>query len=167
MKNNKVLSADLIDDLIPKAIENPRRRINHNIHSGYNNQVQRFLNVLDYNSYVRPHSHNKVNAWEGFVIMRGELSVFQFDEKGSILKRTVLSDQGPIYGIELDSTASHCITSLSDQVVIFEYKEGPYEPDNDKTFSQWSPEEGSEESQSFNLWLKHAQQGEMFPSTKQ
>ncbi len=166
MKANKILSTELIRQLIPQARNNPRRRINYNIHTGYSEQVQRFLNVVDYDSYVRPHQHNKADAWEGFVIIRGKLGVFQFDQQGTILHRTELCETGPVFGIELDSTAAHCITSLSDQAIVFEYKEGPYDPDEDKTFSDWSPDTQSDQAIQFNQWLKSAQQGEKFTYTQ-
>lgn len=166
MKANKILSSDLIHQLIPQARNNPRRRINYNIHTGYDEQVQRFLNVLEYESYVRPHQHNKVNAWEGFIVIKGVLGVFQFDEQGTIVHRIELCETGPVFGIELDSTRAHCITSLSEQAIVFEYKEGPYDPNDDKTFSAWTPDPQSDEASQFNLWLKTAHQGEKFTNNR-
>jgi len=166
VKVNKILSDDLLHQLIPQARENPRRRINYNIHTGYEERVQRFLNVLEYESYVRPHQHNKINAWEGFVILKGKLCAHQFNEQGIIMHRTELCENGPVFGIELDSTRAHCITSLSDHAIVFEYKEGPYDPVDDKNFSTWSPDPHSDEASQFTLWLKKARLGEKFTSNR-
>jgi cupin fold WbuC family metalloprotein len=162
IKPSRILSDELIDQLLPRALSNPRARINYNIHSDYTEAVQRFLNVIAYASYVRPHHHNQENAWEGIIILRGELSVFQFDNEGSILERKELSENGPVLGIELDATAPHCITALSEFAVIFEYKQGPYAIENDKIFQQWAPAEQDEQASLFNQWLKTAGEGEKY-----
>jgi cupin fold WbuC family metalloprotein len=161
-RSNRIISDELIDQLLPRAASNPRGRINYNIHSDYTETVQRFLNVIAYASYVRPHHHNQQNAWEGIIILKGELSVFQFDNKGNILERIELTENGPVLCIELDATAPHCITSLSEFAVIFEYKQGPYTIEDDKTFQQWAPAEQDQQASFFNQWLKTAGKGEQY-----
>jgi cupin fold WbuC family metalloprotein len=161
---SRIISDELIDQLLPMAASNPRGRINYNIHSDYSEAVQRFVNVITYASYVRPHHHNQENNWEGIIILRGELSVFQFDNDGRILERIELSENGPVFAIELDATAPHCITALSEFAVIFEYKQGPYIIEEDKTFQQWAPAEQDEQASLFNQWLKTAGEGEQYRS---
>jgi cupin fold WbuC family metalloprotein len=158
---SRILSNELIDQLLPRAAGNPRGRINYNIHSDYADTVQRFLNVIAYASYVRPHYHKQENAWEGFIILKGELSVLQFDHEGNILDRIELSENGPVFGIELDATVPHCISALSEFAVIFEYKQGPYTPEDDKIFPQWAPAEQDDLASHYNQWLKTARQGEI------
>lgn len=166
MKANKLISNSLISGLLPQAANNPRSRTHHNIHDSYNEKVQRFLNVIEYASYVRPHYHNEQDAWEGFIIIKGHLSILQFDHSGILVDRNELSPEGPLFGIELDSTFPHCITSLSDQAIVFEYKQGPYLPDNDKTFPQWAPTEQDTQVKIYHQWMKTAAVGERFKSDK-
>lgn len=156
LKKSKIISSQLLSELLPKAATSTRRRTNHNIHDNYTEKVQRFLNVIESDSYVRPHYHCQANAWEGFIIIEGRLSVFQFDHYGELQDRIELNSQGPNYGIELDATFPHCISALSDHAIVFEYKQGPYTPDNDKAFPDWAPEEQESLSESYLHWLKTA-----------
>ena len=163
MNPSKIISNDLIAELLPLARSNARKRMNYNIHGSYDEQVQRFLNVISYDSYVRPHYHVQEDSWEGFIIIEGELSVLQFDHSGAIIESNILSSKGSKYGIELDATQPHCITSISPHSIVFEYKQGPYRPDNDKAFPQWAPtEEHTAQSNSYHQWLKTACVGDQF-----
>lgn len=156
MKPNKIISSQRIESLLPRAASNARGRINYNIHDNYSEKVQRFLNVIKYDSYVRPHYHHQADSWEGFIILKGQLSVFQFDHAGFLVDRIELDSQGPNYGIELDATFPHCISSLSEHAVVFEYKQGPYTPENDKAFPDWAPAEQDMHSEAYHQWLKKA-----------
>ena len=160
MPKSTLLSAELIADQIALAKKDPRLRTNFNLHSDYKDPVQRFLNVLTDQSYVQPHSHSQVDCWEGFIILAGELCVLQFNELGAVTDRNILSSQGPLYGIELDSSQAHSIVSLSKQSVLFEYKQGPYDPSDDKIFPDWSIDPEHQLSMTYLNWLKSAQPGE-------
>ena len=48
-----------------EARQHPRLRLNHNLHQEQD-QVQRFLNVLQPGSYVRPHRHRRNGSGTGF-----------------------------------------------------------------------------------------------------
>jgi hypothetical protein len=60
-----------------EARESPRRRRNHNLHAEPD-LVQRFLNVLQPGTYVRPHRHRRVlpgAGFECFVVLQGAIGL--------------------------------------------------------------------------------------------
>jgi hypothetical protein len=48
--------------------------------------------------------------------------------------------------------------------IILEVKPGPYEPELDKEFARWAPEEGTPVSASFVTWLEFASVGDRWQS---
>lgn len=67
-------------------------------------KVQRFVNVLQPGTYVRPHRHLRpdgVNGFEFFVVIQGELGMIILNEHGQILQSFRLSAAGPTRAVEL------------------------------------------------------------------
>lgn len=157
-----LLSDELIAAQIGLAENNPRRRTNYNLHTDYQDPVQRFLNIVTDDSYIQPHRHVQQDCWEGFIIIQGELCVLQFDHHGTVSHRHVLTTHGPAYGIELDSSQIHSIVSLSRQAVVFEYKQGPYDPAHDKSFPSWSIDPEDQQARAYLNWSKYAQPGDNY-----
>ena len=119
--------------------------MNHNFHSGPEDNPHRFLNVLLRDTYIRPHRHANPPKAESFLVLQGEAEVIVFSESGAIVSRYRLGMEtagGRTWGVDLDPGIWHTIVALSDQVVCFEVKPGPWEPASDKEFASWAPAEG-------------------------
>jgi cupin fold WbuC family metalloprotein len=142
---NKVelISENLFSEVIDKAKKSPRLRANHNFHE-YEEVYQRFLNVLTKNTYVQPHKHKSPPKPETFIVLKGELGFFLFNDDGSIKEKYLLSEKGPIYGIDIPPNMWHSIVCISEICICFEGKSGPYDPNEDKIFANFAPTESDE-----------------------
>jgi cupin fold WbuC family metalloprotein len=135
----------LFDRVAAEARESPRLRRNHNLHAEPD-LVQRFLNVLQPGTYVRPHRHRRAlpgAGFECFVVLQGAIGLLLLDEAGRVLRRERLDAAGPLRGIELAEGQIHTLVALSPDAVMFEIKQGPYEPTADKDFLAPFPAEGT------------------------
>ena len=137
----------LLDSVAQRARQRPRRRLNHNLHQ-LDDAVQRFLNVLQPGTYVRPHRHESPGGFECFVVLQGAIGLLVLNEEGSVLECHRLQAAGPVRGIQLDQGQFHTLVALSPDSVIFEIKQGPYQPTSDKDFLPQFPAEGTLEATS-------------------
>ena len=142
------LDQELFEQIAQRAIENPRRRQNYNLHEP-EDSVQRFLNVLQPGTYVRPHRHQRDRpgaGFECFLVLQGSVGLLLFDGSGRIIQHERLSATGPLRGIEVAENQLHSLVALEPNSVIFELKQGPYIPSDDKDFLASSPMEGTPEA---------------------
>lgn len=144
----KRLTQDLLDTIAHQSRTSPRQRQNYNFHE-LTDRVQRFLNVLQPGTYVRPHCHRRmpgVNGFEFFLVLQGELGLVVMDQLGQVLQIERVSAQGPTQAIELPEGTYHTLVALAADTVILELKEGPYNPQTDKDFIPTFPLEGTPEA---------------------
>ena len=135
----------LIDDpLITRVAEaaeaSPRRRQNHDFHEAHE-PVQRMLNALRDDSYVRPHRHAAPAKVEVFLALTGRFLALTFDDTGAVSASAVLDPHGPVRGVEIPRGAWHALLALDPVAVAFELIEGPYDPATHKEFAPWAPAE--------------------------
>lgn len=135
------ISESLFRKVINQARKSPRRRKNYNFHQ-YKDRVQRIINVLEPDTYVRPHKHEKPDKVEVFIALRGKGLFVTFTDKGKIKNYTVISSQGPIWGVEIPPRTWHALIALSKDSVFYEVIEGPYKESTHKKFPSWAPEDG-------------------------
>jgi cupin fold WbuC family metalloprotein len=149
----RFLSRERIDETVERARQSPRRRINHNFHSGPEDNPHRFLNVFLRHSYVTPHRHLDPPKSETFLVLEGLMAAVLFDDSGAVTGRYLLGPAPPADGafpgfayrgwaIDLDPGVWHTVTAVSEVAVCFEVKPGPWVPATDKTFAAWAPREG-------------------------
>lgn len=146
----KLLTQDLLDSIAAQAAASPRLRQNYNFHDQPSEKVQRFLNVLQPLTYVRPHRHRRsagINGFEFFLVLQGELGMIVLDDQGKTLYQTRISAQGSTRGIELPEGTYHTLVALAPNTTILELKEGPYDLGTDKEFLTLFPPEGTREAQ--------------------
>lgn len=138
----------LFDQVSAEARGSTRLRRNHNLHAE-SEPVQRFLNVLQPGTYVRPHRHLRSEpgaGFECFVVLQGVVGLLLLDDQGRVIGRERLDADGPVRGVQLGEGEAHTLVALSPDAVIFEVKQGPYQPMADKDFLPGFPEEGSAEA---------------------
>ncbi|HEY6728446.1 MAG TPA: WbuC family cupin fold metalloprotein [Polyangiaceae bacterium] len=131
----------LLDRVRARAEASLRGRVNHNFHSGPDDNPHRFLNALTRGSYCAPHRHAAPPKAESFLVLSGEVLVVIFGDQGEILERHVLGRAG-LRGIDIPPGVWHTITAVSLAAVCYEVKPGPWDPENDKEFAPWAPREG-------------------------
>ncbi|MFZ5628479.1 MAG: WbuC family cupin fold metalloprotein [Spirochaetota bacterium] len=137
----QVITPALLDSLTERAKESDRQRTNHNFHQSYEENPNRFLNVMVKGTYVTPHRHTTPPKSESFVVLRGRLLFITFDDAGELRTVTRLGAEDN-YGIDIAPGIWHSIIVESDTAICFEVKPGPYAPANDKDFAPWAPKEG-------------------------
>ena len=144
MKKMLLLDAAIVEGTAAKARAGERGRCNHNLHPTLDDPVQRFLNVLQPGSYVRPHRHDP-HRWELFLLLEGEAAAMVFDEDGTVTE-TALLRRGGARAVEIAGGAWHTLLALAPDTAMFEVKPGPYTPVSDKDFAPWAPIEGAPET---------------------
>jgi cupin fold WbuC family metalloprotein len=141
--NVQQLDRNLIARVTEAALKSPRRRMNFNFHSGPEDNPHRFLNVLLKGTYVQPHRHLRPPKDEAFLALSGEGCVITFDDAGIITGRHFIGDCHPSIGVDTPAGVWHTVVALSDVLVCYEVKPGPWNPSTDKEFAAWAPAEES------------------------
>ena len=149
------ITESLFAQVAQHAAASPRRRKNHNLHHE-SDLVQRFLNVLQPGTYVRPHRHRREQAragFECFVVLQGSVGLLVLNSAGEVLQRERLEAGGEVRGVQLAEGLFHTLVALEADSVMFEIKQGPYEPLADKDFLASFPLEGTLEAiEQERLW---------------
>lgn len=141
----KRLTQELLNNIAQQARSSPRLRQNYNFHDPVE-KVQRFVNVLQPDTYIRPHRHRRalgINGFEFFLVLQGDLGMIILNDEGQIIDRERVVAQGPTQGIELAEGTYHTLVALAPDTVILELKEGPYDSSTDKEFLTAFPAEGT------------------------
>ena len=142
----QIVDEKLIRRVLAAARQTGRRRMNLNLHRGNGDNPHRFLNVLIGGTYITPHRHLQPPKSETFLILRGSVAFFVFDDDGGIRESRTLaagSNSGMPLGIDIQPGIWHTLTPLTEYAVCFEVKPGPYDPHGDKEFAPWAPTEGA------------------------
>lgn len=135
----KIISKQLLDETTEKAKQSPRLRMNYNFHDKLDDPVNRLINAMEPGTYLRPHRHLNAAKDEIFLLLRGKVAVFLFDEEGVITERLILDPLSGIYGAEIKAERWHALLVLESGSVIYEVKEGPFVPVTPENFAPWSP----------------------------
>jgi cupin fold WbuC family metalloprotein len=157
MRPLRLLDAAAIASATRVAREGARGRSNFNLHATLADPIQRFLNVVQPGSYVRPH-HHESHRWELFLLLEGEVAVVTFDEHGRASEHALLR-RGGVRGIEIPGGVWHTVFALVPDTIMFEVKPGPYTPLTDKDFAPWAPPEGTPEAAAALAAWRRALQG--------
>jgi cupin fold WbuC family metalloprotein len=143
----QTIDSALFEDLVERARQSPRLRTNHNFHGTMEENPHRFLNVMVRGTYVAPHRHLDPPKAESFLVVRGEMAFFTFDDGGAVLSTHRLG-QDPL-GVDIGPGIWHSLAVLTPYAVCFEVKPGPYLASNDKDFAPWAPREGDPEAPAY------------------
>lgn len=133
----KLISDELLDGVTSEAQASPRLRMNYNFHASLDAPIHRLLNALEPGTYLPPHRHT--DKEETYVVLRGSLLAFFFDDLGNITDKVTLNPSAGVYGLEIPSGTWHSIISLETGTVIFEIKSGPYAPLPSGDIAPWAP----------------------------
>lgn len=155
----KLMTTDLIHDLVAGAAANARQRMHHNIHESLSDPVQRLFIAARLESYFRPHRHPE--KWECAVVLCGLFDILVFDDTGCVIERVSIGSGAEGIGFEISASIWHSWVPMMDGSVAFEIKQGPFNPLTAADFAVWSPEEGTAEVRPFLASLRKAKIGEL------
>src|SRR5579871_1527496 len=100
----QLIDDEIIRRTLEAARQSPRRRMNHNFHSGPEDNPHRFLNVMLQGTYVAPHRHKVPPKAESFLVLEGCLALVTFEDGGAVRSSHLLGDTAPATarGIDLE-----------------------------------------------------------------
>jgi cupin fold WbuC family metalloprotein len=149
-----------LETLSHEAAASDRLRANRNLHDDLAEPVQRMLNAFEPGTYVRPHRHADPPKWELFLALKGAAACLTFDDAGTVTERCDITAGGPLFGVEIPAGTWHTLVALEPGTVLFELKEGPFQPLADKDFAAWAAAEGTGEAEALETWLHGARPGD-------
>ena len=136
----KLINKQLLDETTAKAKVAPRLRMNYNFHEDLNDPINRLLNAMEPDTYLRPHRHVNPDKNEVFLLLRGKVAIFIFDDMGNITETVILDPLQGNYGGEISAGVWHGLLVLETGSVIYEIKEGPFAPLAPENMASWSPD---------------------------
>ena len=142
----KYITEKLLDEVSTQAKANERLRMNYNFHDSMDASMQRLLNALEPGTYLPPHRHKDPDKEEIYLVLRGALFAFIFDEEGNVVEKRELNPANGEYGIEIPAGTWHSIIVLEPNTVIYEIKEGPFAPLSPDNFAPWAPSPADKEA---------------------
>lgn len=148
----KIIDKNLLDRTTALAKESPRLRMNHNFHDQLDNPLNRLINAMEPGTYLRPHRHCNPDRDESFLLLRGKVAFFIFDNEGNITQKLILSPLDGVYGADIRAGVWHSMLVLEPGSVVYESKEGPYTPLSKENMAPWSPE--AEDKAAVERYLK-------------
>ena len=153
MKINK-FSFALLDSLVVKTKISPKLRQHQNIHESYQDPCQRIFNAIDMKSYIRPHRHLLDHKKECLIALCGIMALIVFNDTGQVVETIRFGtekhkNEALNIGVELPPMAWHTVIPLIPGSILFEVKEGPFDPTLAKEWAPWAPEEMTTESEIF------------------
>lgn len=119
-----VITQEILDELTAKAKENPRLRCNLDMRNSAEDQSQRMLNALEPGTVMPIHRHK--GSSETCVCIRGNFEEYFYDEQGNLTETIDMVPGGVVLNIEKGQW--HSLKCLESGTVLFEAKDGPYEP---------------------------------------
>ena len=140
----QLINTQLLDETSLKASLDSRLRMNHNFHSTLDDPLNRMINALEPDTYIRPHRHLNPPKPEAYILIRGEIDVLIFNEEGCLVRKETLCPDTGSYGIDIPEGVWHSILVKKPQTVIYEAKPGPFAPLAVEDFAPWSPEPDDE-----------------------
>lgn len=126
----KIIDTELLDLVTKEAKESSRLRMNHNFHESLDAKAQRLLNALEPGTQLPVHRH--LNTAETYFVVRGRLNVIFYNENCEPVESCELNPQHGKFGVDIPAGQWHTIEVLESGTVIFEVKDGPYTPLEDK-----------------------------------
>lgn len=135
----KIIDSTLLNTVSEQAKTNSRLRMNYNFHKQMDEPVQRLLNALEPNTYLPPHRHLQAQKQEIFLVQRGSVLTFLFDDKGTITQIHEINPAKGVFGMEIEPDIWHSFIILETNTVIYEIKQGPFAPIDPKDMAPWAP----------------------------
>lgn len=140
------LTEELLKRGCRAAAESPRQRMIYPIQRTQDAAVQRLLNFLQPDTYIRPHCHPEPHAIESIQLLQGALGYQIFRADGSVKERFMLRAGAAGSVVDIEPGVWHNFVIFEADTVIIEFKKGPYNARTDKHFAAWAPAEGEAEA---------------------
>lgn len=121
-----ILNKKLMDDLSAQAKESPRLRQAFDLRTTPEDQSQRILNAVEPGTILPIHRHR--GSTETIIVLRGKVVQHYFDDNGNKTASFELAPNTSQVAMSVPVGQWHALESLESGSVIFEAKDGAYEP---------------------------------------
>ena len=119
-----IIDNKILDELTAQAKASPRLRCNLDLRNTADDQSQRMLNAIEPGTEMPIHRHR--NSSETCVCVRGHFVEYFYDAHGTLTDTIDMLPGGTILNIEKGQW--HSLKSLESGTVLFECKDGKWEP---------------------------------------
>lgn len=133
-----------IEALVLKARSSSRKRAHLNLHASYAEPVQKVMIALASGTYIPPHYHRHSYQTEVFTVLSGIVRLVVFDETGMVTDVHFLGENCSSSIVQVPAGVIHTVVCHSDTALLFECKQGPFDPQDCKIFPDWVCGEGDE-----------------------
>lgn len=121
-----ILDKKLMDDLSAQAKENPRLRQAFDLRTTPNDSSQRILNAVEPGTILPIHRHR--GSTETIIVLRGKVVQHYYNDAGEKTASFELAPNSAQVGMSVPVGQWHALESLEEGSVIFECKDGSYQP---------------------------------------
>ena len=149
----KLINEQLLDETTARAKQSPRLRMNYNFHESLDDPINRLINAMEPDTYLRPHRHMNPDKNEVFLMLRGKAALFLFDDEGNINEQVILDPEAGVYGGEIPCNVWHTLIVLESESVIYEVKQGPFAPLSPENMAPWSP--AAEDTENVKVFMNN------------
>lgn len=125
-----IIDQKLLDSLSLQAKESPRLRQAFDLRTTPNDSSHRILNAVEPGTILPIHRHR--SSAETIVVLRGKVVQHYYDENGNKIASFELAPNTEQVAMSVPVGQWHSLEVLEEGTVIFEAKDGAYEPLNDK-----------------------------------
>ena len=135
----KIIDKELLDSVSAEAVKNSRLRMNYNFHETLDDPLNRLLNAMEPKTYFPPHRHLNPDKSESFIVLRGSVMIFIFNDEGKVVLSKEISPDKGVFGMEIEAGVWHSLVVLKSGTVVYEIKPGPYVPVSLENTAPWAP----------------------------
>lgn len=123
-----VIDSKILDDLSAQAKANPRLRQAMDLRNSPEDLSQRMLNALEPGTVMPIHRH--LASSETVTLLRGRIRWHFYDDAGKETESVLLDANGDVrcINVNVEKARWHSLECLERGSVLFESKDGKYEP---------------------------------------
>ena len=121
-----LIDATLLDNLTEEARRSPRLRMNYDLRNSSEDGSQRMLNAMEPGTVIPVHRHTKSS--ETVVVIRGAIRQNFYDADGNVTESVIYRAGASVSICVVPINVWHNSESLEPGSIIFEAKDGAYEP---------------------------------------
>ena len=115
-----------MDALTEQAKASTRLRMNFDLRNTSDDQSQRMLNALEPGTVMPIHRHR--HSSETVVVLRGKVKWVYYNDKKEITDTFIVAPGSDLVGLSVPMGQWHSLECLETGTVIFESKDGAFEP---------------------------------------
>ena len=121
-----IVDKKLLDDLSAQAKANPRLRQALDLRTTPDDQSQRILNAVEPGTILPIHRHR--GSTETIIVLRGKVVQHYYNDAGEKTSSFELAPNSAQVGMSVPVGQWHALESLEEGSIIFECKDGAYQP---------------------------------------